>query len=54
MICSPKNYKCGMIFSKDCIAFKNNIIEFLPVKKAKVKIKTRYFNYLIGLSKMIK
>jgi len=51
MICSPKNYKCGnCIFSKDCIAFKNNTIDFLPLKKAKVKIKTRYFNYLIGFS----
>ena len=51
MICSPKNYKCGnCIFSKDCIAFKNNTIDFLPLKKAKVKIKTRYLNYLIGLS----
>ena len=29
MICSPKNYKCGnCIFSKDCIAFKKNTINF--------------------------
>ena len=51
MIYSPKNYKCGnCIFSKDCIAFKKNIIDFLPVKKAKPRIKIRYLNYLIGIS----
>jgi A/G-specific adenine glycosylase len=51
MVCSPKNYKCGnCIFSKDCIAFQNNTIDLLPLKKTKARIKTRYFNYLIGLS----
>src|SRR6185436_6703210 len=37
-ICPLKNY---------CIAFKRNLADKLPEKKKKIKIKTRWFNYLI-------
>lgn len=51
-ICSPKNYQCDKcIFSNDCLALKNNIVNSLPIKKNPTKIKNRFFNYLIGVSK---
>ena len=52
LICAPKKYQCtNCIFLNDCLAFKNNLIESLPKKKKSIKIRTRYFNYLVGISK---
>ena len=48
MQCTPKSpncNKCPLIDS--CEAYNNNIIDKLPVKEKKTKVKNRYFNYLI-------
>ena len=47
-ICLPRKPKCtDCIFKLDCFANKNNLVEALPTKKPRLKIKTRYFNYFI-------
>ena len=46
--CKPKSPDCeNCIFSIKCYALKNKKVEFFPVKIKKLKIKTRYFNYLV-------
>ncbi|MBN09084.1 MAG: A/G-specific adenine glycosylase [Flavobacteriaceae bacterium] len=46
--CKPKNPNCKeCVFSKDCYAYKENKVTFLPVTNNKIKVKTRYFNYLV-------
>ena len=48
LCCKPKQPLCnGCIFELDCFARKNNFIEVLPVKEKKVKIKPRYFIYIV-------
>jgi A/G-specific adenine glycosylase len=45
--CTPKKPLCDdCIFKSSCFAFKNNLIEELPLKKNKIKQTKRYFNYL--------
>ena len=52
IVCSPKKYKCkSCIFSNNCYAYQNNIVDDLPVKKKSLRIKSRFFNYLVGISK---
>ena len=52
IVCSPKKYNCiSCIFSNDCYAYQNNIVDDLPVKKKSLRIKSRFFNYLVGISK---
>jgi A/G-specific adenine glycosylase len=47
-ICLPQNPKCGECpFNKICIAFLQGRIENLPTAKKKIKIKRRFFNYLL-------
>ena len=47
-VCLPKKPKCiACVFKLDCFANKNNLVEALPTKKQKLKIKTRYFNYFV-------
>ncbi|MCF6181212.1 A/G-specific adenine glycosylase [Lutibacter sp.] len=47
-VCLPKNPKCdSCIFNDSCVALSKNEIKKLPVKEKKVKIKKRYFNYLV-------
>ncbi|MGQ7870019.1 A/G-specific adenine glycosylase [Sunxiuqinia sp. sy24] len=47
-LCTPKNPGCESCpFNKLCFAYKNNKIDSYPVKKGKVKIRKRYFNYLV-------
>ncbi len=47
-ICLPKNYLCQKcMFSKECVAFINNLQEVLPLKKPKIKIKKRSFTFLV-------
>jgi A/G-specific adenine glycosylase len=44
--CVPKNPDCGICLMKNgCFAYKNNMVESLPVKVKKLKIKERYFRY---------
>ncbi len=48
IICKPVNPDCiNCVLSKICSAFKNNSVTDFPVKVAKNKIKSRYFDYLI-------
>lgn len=46
--CTPKNPKCEeCIFKKMCVAYQKGIINLLPVKLKKTKVKRRYLNYFI-------
>ena len=45
--CTPGIPNCNeCIMSKNCIAHKENIVEFLPVKLKKIKKKNRYLNFI--------
>jgi A/G-specific adenine glycosylase len=47
LVCTPKQPKCTECpLNEDCFALKNNMVNDLPVKKEKVKVKLRYFHYL--------
>ena len=46
--CKPKSPNCGECpLSDSCIALAKNRVDELPVKEKKLKIKKRYFNYLV-------
>ena len=46
--CTPRSPNCNICdLQNECFAFNNNQIHKLPVKKNKIKIRTRYFNFLI-------
>ncbi len=48
LVCSPKKPKCETcIFNNECYALQHNEIVSLPVKIKKLKIRKRYFNYLV-------
>ncbi len=48
LICKPKNPDCeNCLLNHNCYALQNNKTKSLPIKKNKIKIKKRYFNYLI-------
>ncbi len=48
LFCIPGKPDCSnCIFNETCFAFKNGIVSQLPVKINKVKIKQRFFNYVI-------
>jgi len=48
--CSPKKPNCELcIFSSSCLALKNNQVGELPVKLKKIKVKKRYFNYIVPI-----
>jgi len=48
LICVPQKPKCNVCpFSKTCAAKNNELIDVLPYREKKIKIKSRYFNYLI-------
>ncbi len=48
LFCKPQNPKCEDCTLKlHCLAFKNKTVSLLPVKINKVKIRNRYFNYII-------
>ena len=45
-MCKPKQPNCNICPLKEqCLAFANNTIHHLPVKKSKVKVKTVFFEY---------
>ena len=49
--CVPQNPSCQQcIFQYKCDAYKNKQVANLPVKLKKLKIKKRYFNYIVILS----
>ncbi len=46
--CTPKNPQCDQcIFRLDCVARQKNLQSVLPVKVKKVKVRHRYFNYIV-------
>ncbi|UII28443.1 A/G-specific adenine glycosylase [Fulvivirga maritima] len=46
--CTPKSPACeDCIFRLECFAFQNDKQDQLPVKTKKVKVKNRYFNYMV-------
>jgi A/G-specific adenine glycosylase len=48
MVCKPSNPNCNECpFQASCFAFNNGVINDLPVKSKKTKVRTRYFNYVI-------
>jgi A/G-specific adenine glycosylase len=48
MHCKPKNPACGICPVRiGCIAFKTNATTYLPVKINKVKVRERFFNYML-------
>ena len=50
-VCKPKNPDCNNCpFNTSCIALDKNLISELPLKEKKLKVKNRYFNYLVLLS----
>ncbi|MBT8254410.1 MAG: A/G-specific adenine glycosylase [Flavobacteriaceae bacterium] len=50
--CRPKNPDCQRcVYSSSCYALQHEMVDRLPVKKKKTKIRKRFFNYLIIKSK---
>jgi len=46
--CKPKNPDCETCpFAESCVALAENLISELPVKDKKLKVRNRYFNYLV-------
>lgn len=46
--CKPTNPDCeNCVLNKNCVAYKLKAVQELPVKEKKVKIRQRYFNYLV-------
>ena len=46
--CKPQNPLCETCpFSDSCVALKKKIIKELPVKEKKIKVRNRYFNFLV-------
>ncbi len=51
MHCTPRNPSCqNCIFKSSCFAFKNSMVEHLPLKEARNKPKTRHFSYFVVAS----
>ncbi len=52
MVCTPTKPKCDDCpFSGSCVALKENLIAFLPVKLSANKKRLRHFNYLVSQPK---
>lgn len=47
VICKPYPLCSICVFKDQCFAFKNDLVNQLPIKEKKIKIVTRYFNYLV-------
>lgn len=46
--CVPKSPNCGIcVFNTSCAALQKNKVDQLPVNSKKLKVRNRYFNYLI-------
>jgi len=49
--CTPKKPKCETcVFNDKCVALKNDEVGILPVKLKKIKVKKRFFNYLVPIA----
>lgn len=50
-LCKPKNPDCNICpFNDSCVALQKNIIGELPVKLKTLKVKKKYFNFIVMLS----
>lgn len=50
--CKPKNPDCSIcVFNNSCYALQHDKVGVLPIKLKKLKIKKRYFNYIVLLSR---
>jgi len=50
-VCTPKKTKCeSCILNGSCFALQHKKVAMLPIKTSKIKIKKRFFNYLVILS----
>jgi A/G-specific adenine glycosylase len=48
LLCKPKQPNCGSCpVAKDCYALEHNKASYLPVRKASIKRKDRYFHYIV-------
>lgn len=48
IVCKPQNPLCDECpFSDSCVALEKNLIKELPIKEKKIKVRKRYFNYLV-------
>lgn len=46
--CVPKSPNCGIcVFNESCAALQKNKVDKLPFKSKKVKVRNRFFNYLV-------
>jgi A/G-specific adenine glycosylase len=46
--CVPKSPNCGIcIFNSSCAALQKKKVDLLPVKSKKLKVRNRFFNYLV-------
>jgi A/G-specific adenine glycosylase len=46
--CVPKNPNCSIcVFNQSCAALQKNKVDQLPVKSKKLKVRNRFFNYLV-------
>ena len=46
--CVPKSPNCGIcVFNESCAALQKKKVDQLPIKSKKVKVRNRYFNYLV-------
>ncbi|MBS1587465.1 MAG: A/G-specific adenine glycosylase [Bacteroidetes bacterium] len=47
-VCTPAVPACGgCVLQNNCFAFQQNLIDVLPVRSKKVKVKKRYFHYIV-------
>lgn len=47
-VCKPALPNCSTCpMQQDCYALRHNLVSTLPIKQGKVKVKERYFNYLV-------
>jgi A/G-specific adenine glycosylase len=48
VICTPKNTQCtNCVLQNECVAYNTQNVTNLPVKTKKIKVATKFFNYLI-------
>ena len=51
--CVPKSPNCGIcVFNESCAALQKNKVDELPVKSKKLKVRKRYFNFLVVADEM--
>lgn len=47
--CVPKSPNCSIcVFNNSCAALQKNKVDQLPVKSKKIKVRNRYFNYIVA------